>query len=153
MALDVKGDRLQKGAREAEARGLTNIFFVRARADQIDQLVAPASLGTIWLTFSDPFPRKHSAGRRLTHPHFLAVYRNLLSSEGVLLIKHDNTDFFCWSLEQLVSQGWSLQELTFDLHESELTDDYKILTSYEQRWLDEGRITKFVNAKADGERN
>ena len=153
VALDVKGDRLQKGAREAEVRGLANIFFVRARADQIDQLVAPASLETIWLTFSDPFPRKHSAGRRLTHPHFLAVYRNLLSSEGVLLIKHDNTDFFCWSLEQLVSQGWSLQELTFDLHESELTDDYKILTSYEQRWLDEGRITKFVNAKANGRRN
>ena len=153
VALDVKGDRLQKGAREAEARGLANIFFVRARADQIDQLVAPASLETIWLTFSDPFPRKHSAGRRLTHPHFLAVYRNLLSSEGVLLIKHDNIDFFCWSLEQLVSQGWSLQELTFDLHESELTDDYKILTSYEQRWLDEGRITKFVNAKANGRRN
>mgnify|MGYP000848536238 FL=1 len=153
VALDVKGDRLQKGAREAEARGLANIFFVRARADQIDQLVAPASLETIWLTFSDPFPRKHSAGRRLTHPHFLAVYRNLLSSEGVLLIKHDNTDFFCWSLEQLVSQGWSLQELTFDLHESELADDYKILTSYEQRWLDEGRITKFVNVKSNGRRN
>ena len=152
VALDVKGDRLQKGAREAEARGLTNIFFVRARADQIDQLVAPASLETIWLTFSDPFPRERSAGRRLTHPHFLAVYRNLLSAEGALLIKHDNTDFFYWSLEQLVTCGWSLQELTFDLHESELTDDYKILTSYEQRWLDEGRITKFVNAKADGKR-
>ena len=146
MAVDVKGDRLQKGAREAEARGLENVFFVRSRADQVGELVAPGSLQAIWLTFSDPFPRKRSAGRRLTHPHFLKVYAKLLRADGSLIIKHDNPDFFNWSLEQLVAEHWQLQELTFDLHESDLSDDYKILTAYEQRWLGEGRVTHCVRA-------
>ena len=67
IAIDVKADRLQKGAYEAEARGLENVWFVRARADQIDELFEPASIATIWLTFPDPFPRPRSARRRLTH--------------------------------------------------------------------------------------
>ena len=149
VALDVKGDRLQKGAREAELRGLDNVFFVRARADQLTELFGPASLRRIWVTFPDPFPRKHSAGRRLTHPHFLEQYRELLRQDGDFLLKHDNADFFCWSLEQLVAAGWQLKELSFDLHESDLADEYKIQTTYEQRWLDEGRRTKFVRATLD----
>ena len=146
VAVDVKGDRLQKGAREAEARQLNNVFFVRARADQLGELFTPNSLNAIWLTFSDPFPRKRSAGRRLTHPHFLKTYAELLCADGSLIIKHDNPDFFNWSLEQLVTEGWRLKELTFDLHESDLGEDYKILTAYEQRWLSEGRIINFVKA-------
>ncbi|MDO5344069.1 MAG: tRNA (guanosine(46)-N7)-methyltransferase TrmB [Candidatus Saccharibacteria bacterium] len=146
LAVDVKGDRLQKGAREAEARGLTNVWFVRARADQLEELVESASLTHLWLTFSDPFPRRRSAGRRLTHPSFLARYARMLTSSGSLLIKHDNPEFFCWSLEQLVASGWRITELSFDLHESELSDDYKLLTTYEQRWLGEGRVTQCVRA-------
>ena len=149
VAVDVKGDRLQKGAREAEARGLNNVFFVRARANQIGELFTPSSLSAIWLTFSDPFPRKRSAGRRLTHPHFLKTYAELLRADGSLIIKHDNPDFFNWSLEQLVTEDWHLKELTFDLHESGLGEDYKILTAYEQRWLGEGRVTHCVRAAPD----
>lgn len=146
VALDIKGDRLQRGAYEAEARGLTNVQFVRARADQVMELFAVQSLTAIWLTFSDPFPRRHSAGRRLTHPNFLRKYQELLRTDGSLMIKHDNRDFFHWSLERLVADKWLLEELSFDLHESELSDDYKILTTYEQRWLEEGLVTNFVRA-------
>ena len=144
VAVDIKGDRLQKGAREAETRGLNNVFFVRARADQIDQLVEQNSLEQIWVTFPDPFPRKHSAGRRLTHPNFLKKYSSLLKSDGSLLIKHDDHNFFCWSLEQLVAEKWQIKELSFDLHESALSDEYKIMTTYEQRWIGEGKTINFV---------
>lgn len=146
VAIDVKGDRLQKGAREAERHALRNVRFLRARADQLVDIFKPNSLEEIWLTFSDPFPRARSAGRRLTHPMFLGLYQQVLSANGSLAIKHDNPGFFQWSLEQLVDQRWSITELSFDLHESGLSDDYKIQTQYEQRWLDEGRITQFVRA-------
>lgn len=146
VAVDIKGDRLQKGAYQALERKLENVFFVRARADQITELFAPHSLQQLWLTFPDPFPRKHSAGRRMTHPKFLEKYAQLLAADGAFYLKHDNRDFFCWSLEQLVAQKWQLNELSFDLHESELSDDYKIMTTYEKRWLDEGLLTNFVKA-------
>ena len=148
VALDVKADRLQSGARKAEEQGLTNIRFLRARADQVGELFTLHSLAAIWLTFSDPFPRARSAGRRMSHPNFLKKYAEVLRPEGSLLIKHDNRDFFCWSLEQLVAEKWQLIELSFDLHESSLVEDYKILTAYEARWLDEGLTTHFVRTQA-----
>lgn len=146
VALDIKGDRLQKGAYEAENRGLKNVRFVRARADQIEELFTSKSTQTIWITFPDPFPKKRSAGRRLTHSSFLQRYQELLQLDGMLLLKHDNPTFFAWSLEQLVQSRWHINELSFDLHESDLPEHYKIHTTYEQRWLGEGRTTHFVSA-------
>ena len=145
-AIDVKADRLQKGAYIALERGLKNIYFIRARADQIGDLFALSTLVNIWVTFPDPFPKKRVAGRRLTHPYFLRRYAQLLQPGGELLFKHDDRDFFCWSLEQLVAEKWQITELSFDLHESSLDDEYKTMTTYEQRWLNEGKAINFVKA-------
>ena len=146
VAVDVKADRLQKGAYTAIEKKLDNIWFVRARADQIDQLVSSHSLEAIWLTFPDPFPRERSVRRRMTHPIYLEKYAGLLSPTGSMYLKHDNRDFFCWSLEQLVATQWQITELTFDLHESDAHGDYKIRTTYEDKWLSEGLVTNFVKA-------
>lgn len=146
VAVDVKADRLQKGAYEAEARGLTNIRFLRARADQLTDCFTAHSVGTLWLTFADPFPKQRSGGRRMSHPTFLAIYRAVLKPNGSFNLKHDSRDFFLWSLEQLVREKWLIKELVFDLHESDLADDYKIMTTYETRWRNEGRMTSFVRA-------
>lgn len=146
VAIDVKADRLQVGAAEAVRLGLSNVRFVRARADQLEQVVKPGSATQIWLTFPDPFPRARSAGRRLTHPTYLYTYTKMLTSSGRLYMKHDSRDFFQWSLEQLVACGWRLEELTFDLHETNFSKEYKILTTYETRWLGEGLVTNFVVA-------
>ena len=146
VAVDVKADRLQKGASVATERGLTNISFVRARADQLSELVAPVSLESLWITFPDPFPKKRAARRRMTHAHYLQQYAALLRPGGALYLKHDNREFFHWSLEQLVAEKWCVAELSFDLHDSELASDYKIQTTYEQRWLSEGLVTNFVKA-------
>ena len=143
-AIDVKADRLQKGAYIALEKGLDNIYFIRARADQVGDLFALSTLVNIWVTFPDPFPKKRAAGRRLTHPYFLRRYAQLLQPGGELLFKHDDRDFFCWSLEQLVAEKWQITELSFDLHESSLDDEYKIMTTYEQRWLNEGKAINFV---------
>lgn len=146
VAVDVKGDRLQKGACEAEERGLKNVRFVRARADQLAELFKEHSVEQLWITFPDPFPKKRSAGRRMTHPKFLEIYQKLLGKDGALYLKHDSREFFLWSLEQLVAERWIVKELSFDLHESDLPSDYKILTTYEIRWLGEGTPTNFVKA-------
>lgn len=146
VAVDVKADRLQKGAYEALERGIGNVRFVRARADQIDELFDEHSLTALWLTFPDPFSRERSARRRMTHPIYLEKYAKLLKSSGSLYLKHDEHKFFEWSLEQLVAEKWHIKELSFDLQESELHDDYKIETTYEKHWLGEGLKTNFTRA-------
>jgi len=146
VALDVKADRLQTGAYLAAEYGLENIYFLRARADQLEQCFNVDSVEKIWVTFPDPFPRQRSERRRLTHPLYLELYDTLLKKEGSLLLKHDSRDFFHWSLEQLVCTNWKMTELSFDLHGSELSKEYKTMTTYEERWLKEGLVTNFVRA-------
>ena len=145
-AIDVKADRLQKGAYIALERGLKNIYFIRARADQVGDLFALVTLVNIWVTFPDPFPKKRAAGRRLTHPYFLRRYAQLLQPGGELLFKHDDREFFCWILEQLAGEKCQIRELSLDLNESSLDDEYKIMTTYEQRWMNEGKAINFVKA-------
>lgn len=146
VEFDVKGDRLITGARKAEEDNVKNIRFLRARADQLPELIAPRSLRQIWVTFPDPFPKDRAAKHRLTHQRYLAVYQQLLAENGALFFKTDNHDLFTWSLEELVRNGWQINELSFDLHESDLSDDYKIMTSYEKRFTSEGLPTHFVKA-------
>jgi tRNA (guanine-N7-)-methyltransferase len=144
VAFDVKADRLQAGARQAEQEHLSNIRFLRARADQLEDFFLADSLDTIWITFPDPFPKDRSAKHRLTHPNFLDTYKKLLKKNGVLYFKTDATSLFQWSLEQLVGQGWQIEELSFDLHGSNLDGGYKIMTTYETRFVSGGLPINFV---------
>lgn len=146
VAVDVKADRLQTGARAAEEKLLSNIRFLRARADQLPELLAPRSLEKIWVTFPDPFPKSRAAKHRLTHPQYLKLYAGLLRPGGALYFKTDAHALFEWSLEQLVQEGWKIKELSFDLHESNLPERYKIMTTYETRFTGEGLKIQFVKA-------
>lgn len=147
VALDVKADRLIKGATQATAEQLENIQFLRARADQLTDLLNSHSVEKLWITFPDPFPRDRSQKRRLTSPKFLALYKEVLKPGGALYFKTDAHDLFEWSLEQLVQNSWHIEELSFDLHESELPAEYKIETTYEARFRAEGLKINFVKAR------
>ena len=146
VAIDVKADRLVKGAQQAESDQLRNIRFLRSRADQLLEAFAPHSIKYIWITFPDPYPKKRNAGRRLTHPTFLKIYEELLREDGALYFKADAKELFDWSLEQLVAEGWQIQRLSFDLHESDLNENYKVMTTYERRFVSEGLKINFVKA-------
>lgn len=146
LAVDVKADRLQKGAGYALDESLGNIRFLRARADQLRGLLAPKSLNRIWITFPDPFPKTRSAKHRLTYPRFLELYADLLKEDGAIYFKTDARDLFDWSLEQLVHEGWRIEELSFDLHDADMAEQYKIQTTYEQRFVHEGLKIHFVKA-------
>lgn len=147
VAVDVKADRLQTGARLAAEKDLVNIRFLRARIeDQLVNLLSAGSIQQLWITFPDPFPKSRSAKNRLMHQTFLQLYQQLLAPRGALYFKTDSHDLFTWSLEQLVQEGWEIKELSFDLHESELPDYYKVKTTYETRFTAEGLPTHFVRA-------
>jgi tRNA (guanine-N7-)-methyltransferase len=61
--------------------------------------------------------------------------------------KTDNRQLFLWSLEQLVQQKWQITELSFDLHESDLPQNYKITTHYERTFMAQGIPINYVTAR------
>jgi tRNA (guanine-N7-)-methyltransferase len=146
VAVDVKSDRLYTGAKVALNEPIPNIAFVRAQLREMSELFAPHSISELWITFPDPFPREKQAKHRLTHPKFLTVYTELLAPGGVLRFKTDNRELFLWSLEQLVAEGWQIHELSFDLHESDLPDDYKITTHFERKYMEKSIAINYLSA-------
>lgn len=146
LAVDVKADRLQAGARHADEKNIKNIRFLRARAEQLIEALEPGSLETIWLTFPDPFPKERSSKHRLTYPKYLALYRKLLKPGGKLYFKTDAVALFDWSLEQLAEANWQIHALSFDLHKSNENEQVKIPTTYEKRYIAEGKKICFVEA-------
>lgn len=134
VAADIKSDRLYTSAKQALEQDINNIVFTRINMQELKSALMPESIQTIWLTFPDPYLRKRSVRRRLTHPDFLNSYKKLLTKNGDLKFKTDNRELFLWSLEQFVGQKWKIKELSFDLHESNLPDDYKIKTYYEEKY-------------------
>lgn len=147
IAVDVKADRLQKGASVASEQKLENICFLRAHAGQLPELFLEKSLTQLWLTFPDPYPKKRQAKHRMTHPHFLDIYRTLLAKRGIFHFKTDNASLFEWSLEQLAYQKALLEFIRFDLHGSVAPKDYDILTTYEQRYLAERKLIRGASAR------
>lgn len=135
VAVDVKADRLYKGAKAALEQPLTNVAFVRAPAERLAEVFAPGSITELWLTFPDPFPRTRQAKHRLTHPAFLRIYQPLLAPGGMVRFKTDSRALFTWSLEQIVAEGWDIRELSFDLHHSKLPAEYKLTTTFERKFM------------------
>ncbi len=146
IALDVKGDRLQTGAKQALEMELDNLKFVRAYVDNFDQKFSQPNLEQLWITFCDPYPKDRSAKHRLTHKNYLNLYKRWLKN-GKLYFKTDNLGLFDFSIEELEENGWQILELTRDLHNSDLPEIYKNTTKYERRYMAEGKPIYFLIAE------
>ena len=97
-------------------KGLTNVFFIDANADQLPLFFAPGEADRIYINFCDPWPSNRHAKRRLTHGNFLRLYRQVLKMGGQIHFKTDNQDLFTFSVEELPLFGFELSEVTRDLH-------------------------------------
>ena len=119
-------------ARQEELK-LQNLRLIRYDAETIDELFADGEVDRIYLNFSDPWPKDRHAKRRLTSDRFLARYARILAPEGRVEFKTDNTDLFDFSLESAESCGWTLSEVTRDLHNSPAAEG-NVMTEYEERF-------------------
>jgi tRNA (guanine-N7-)-methyltransferase len=130
IGIDVKGDRIWIGAKEAFDKKLTNIAFVRGQIEYIDQIFQNTKIDQIWLTFSDPQP--NNPKKRLTSPRFLKLYKQILNPNGTIHLKTDSDLLFLSTIEVL------------SLTKSK--PNYSVITS--QTILESNTITSIPSIKA-----
>ncbi|WP_426460902.1 tRNA (guanosine(46)-N7)-methyltransferase TrmB [Mycoplasma hafezii] len=126
-------------------RELKNLFILTEDAIKIPELFN-GKIDTVWLTFSDPWPKKAHAKRRLTYKTFLDVYKQILSEEGFLYFKTDNDKLFEYSLESLTENNWEIIDSTTDLHKSKYNLE-NVQTGYEAKWASQGKNINFLIAR------
>ena len=56
LGLDIKGNRIWKGARTALDEGLNNVAFLRCMIHNIEEYFETDEVDEIWITFPDPRP-------------------------------------------------------------------------------------------------
>lgn len=149
IAVDIKGDRLLKGAIEAAEQNLNNIVFLRMQIEHIHFAFAKGEIDEIWITFPDPFLKKRRAKKRMTSARFLELYKDVLKKEGLMHLKTDSTIMYEFTLETIEEMNHHLLYSSSNLyHEKDANPDATALqTYYERRWLEEGRLIKYLQFK------
>lgn len=113
------------------AQELQNVFFIDGDAAKLPAYFAPGEVERIYINFCDPWPGSRHAKRRLTHPNFLNLYRQVLTEGGAIHFKTDNRDLFEWSLLQFPQASFSLEAVTRDLHANGICG---VMTDYEEKF-------------------
>jgi tRNA (guanine-N7-)-methyltransferase len=146
IGVDVKGNRLWAGAKEALETGLHNAAFVRTRIEVIEQFFATDEVAEIWITFPDPFPRAIKENRRLTSAFFHEKYRHILQQGGLMHLKHDDSDFYQFTLETIAADPrCSIRYKNDDIYAAPLDfPELALQTLYEGKHLAAGKTIKYV---------
>lgn len=138
-------DAALKGMERAAREELPNVRFVIEDAATLADRFAPGEADMLHLNFSDPWPHRRHAARRLTHRSYLALYAQVLKEGGRLAFKTDNVPLFDFTLAELESAGWKLLDSTRSLPPG----GENVQTEYEARFRAQGVPICAVTAVKD----
>ncbi len=114
-----------------------NMLWIVAEAATIAQWFESGEISVLHLNFSDPWPKKHHAKRRLTSPVFLPTYLTLLKPDGEIRLKTDNSGFFEYSVLQCEGYPLTMSEFWVDFRRIEQAFD--AISEYEARFMGLGQ--------------
>ncbi len=157
VGLDIKGNRIWKGASIANRDGLKHVAFVRTQIDQVTQYFAKDEVSEIWITFPDPQLRLSKAKKRLTHPKFLRLYQQFLKPGGIVHLKTDSPNLYLFTKTVIELYGLTLLTATYDVYGTEFMQSDKwddrctIKTYYEGLNIASSNRIHYLQFKLDKE--
>lgn len=137
IAIEKVEDVIVMAMEKAIANEVGNVRFMDLDAERIEDFFEKGEIKRIYLNFSDPWKKSKQAKRRLTHKNFLDRYKKVLNSGDYIWFKTDNQKLFEFSLNSFCDEGFKLQNITLDLHNSGFEGN--VVTEYEQRFMDLGQ--------------
>lgn len=123
---------------------LSNLKIVRMNALEIEE-VFDHEVDTIYLNFSDPWPKKRWHKRRLTSDIFLKKYDSVFKGDNHIIQKTDNRDLFEYSVISLSNYGYIIKDFSLDLHNSSIEGN--IMTEYEERFSKKGNSIYYIEVE------
>lgn len=147
LAVERVPDAMVVGMERVISRGIKNVRFMDRDVQSLCEIFAPGEIEQVYINFCDPWPKSRDAKHRLTAPDFLRMYASILPDGGLICFKTDNRPLFDWSCGQLQSEGWTLSEVTNDLHAGGICG---VMTDYEAKFHAQGvkinRLAAMKNA-------
>lgn len=153
IGVDIKGNRIYVGAKQAKDDGLTNVMFLRTKVEFIHRYFDKDEVDEIWLTFSDPQPKKPN--KRLTSSGFIEKYKSILKPGGIIHLKTDSDILFEFTEKEIKEKGYNCLFSTWDLYDNldQLTEDEQEIlqfkTHYEDLFSKKGARIKYCKFTID----
>lgn len=113
------------------------LLLLHQDAAEIENWFKDKEVDVIHLNFSDPWPKKRYAKRRLSSAKFLEQYSKILSDDGRIEMKTDNPDLFEYSVPEFSKAGFIIDEMSVDYHRKDQKQD--ALSEYETKFVAEGK--------------
>ena len=130
-----------------EQSELQNVRYINKPADYLTDYFGKGEVSRIYINFCDPWPANRHKKRRLTGQPFLEMYKQVLCPGGEIHFKTDNQLLFEFSLEEFERCGFTLTEVTHNLHENGIVG---VMTDYEAKFYEQGMPIFKAIAKDQG---
>ena len=114
---------------------IPNLKLIRMDALEIEE-VFNKEIDTIYLNFSDPWPKNRHEHRRLTSEAFLKRYDNVFKKDKKIIMKTDNRKLFEYSIISLTNYGYKIKEISLDMYSDDIKNN--VQTEYEKKFHDKG---------------
>lgn len=134
---------LCRALEKMDGKKIPNLKIICVDAILLDKIF-DKEIDTIYLNFSDPWPKKRHAKRRLTSHVFLPIYDNIFKSEKTIIQKTDNVGLFESSLVSLSTYGYTIEEISLDLANTGMENS---LTEYEAKFMNQGIKINYLKAR------
>lgn len=145
VGVDLKGNRLWRGARTGMDEGIPNLAFLRIQIEDIVDYFGENEVDEIWITFPDPQPQESREKKRLTYPGFLNKYKTFLKHGGNVNLKTDNDGLYAYTVEKVEELGLACHKKTDQLYKSEFADSVlSIKTHYERIYLKHDKNINYI---------
>ena len=150
IGVDIKGNRIWKGAKTAIEKGLNNVAFLRTQIDKITEYFTNDEVSEIWITFPDPQLRTGKAKKRLTHPKFLRMYQQFLKNDGAVNLKTDSPSLYNFTKTVVTVYELDLLQDHDDVYSvAERSIELEIKTHYEQLDIAQSNKVHYLKFKLD----
>ena len=132
IGIEIQESVLVVALEKALLADVPNLQLLHVNGGQVTDYFEDGEVDQIYLNFSDPWPKKRHAKRRLTHESFLVGYEKVLPPFGELHFKTDNRGLFEYSLASFSQFGLVLKQVWLDLHQVEFPGN--VMTEYEEKF-------------------
>lgn len=127
---------------------LKNLKMICADASDIINFFGK-EIDTIYLTFSEPWPKKGDEKKRFTSFNYLKLYDRIFKKHKHIIMKTDNKILFASAMETLSQYWYSFDKVSMDLHNDERHIE-NIMTDFEKQYYKEKRQIYYVDAYFKG---
>jgi len=146
IGIDIKGDRIWKGAKISLSEKINNVLFVRSQIELIENIFSMDEISEIWITFPDPQIKYKRNKHRLVNIDFLNRYKNILINNGIINLKTDSKFLHGYLIGLIQGVGYEIIYSNHDIYNRSgaPTEVTTIQTYYESLYLSEGKPITYL---------